>query len=61
MNQFHFEVDEGVGLSKLVDLDNVRVIDGREDFSLFPQAFYFGPFDIDFAYDLTVNSNTLTA
>jgi hypothetical protein len=41
MNQFHFEIDECVGLSKLVDFDDVWVVDGRQDFSLFPQTFYF--------------------
>ena len=61
MNQFHFEIDECVGLSKFVNFDDVWVVDGRQDFSLFPQTFYFWSFDIYFADNLSLEDNTLTA
>jgi len=61
MYQFHFEINESIGFSKLMNLNYVWMINSRKYFCLFPQTFYFGPFDIDFTDDLNRNESTLTA
>ena len=52
LDQFHFKGDKGVSFPKLVYFDDVRMVNSRQYFGLFPQAVDFGPFDIIFRDDL---------